>query len=214
MARRGPYAKGIAKREAILNAAVELLTRKGYTRATVVELADTVGLSMTGLLHYFGSKDELFTAVLRHMDVLNQRELDRLHEAERENAAAGGQPDSPERIVEVVRHDAGVPGLRQLVLRLSVEASDGEHPAHEYIRDRQERLQTTTAEVVKDVQGSGRLPHHLDPERVAAMLYALVDGLTMHSMHDPDLDVADHVISFWNAIGLRPPTPRSPRPEA
>jgi AcrR family transcriptional regulator len=68
MARRGSYAKGVAKREEILTAALDVIARQGYGRASVRELADAVGLSQAGLLHYFSSKEELFAEVLRKRD--------------------------------------------------------------------------------------------------------------------------------------------------
>ena len=40
----------------------------GYRRTSVRELADAVGLSQAGLLHYFSSKEELFQEILRKRD--------------------------------------------------------------------------------------------------------------------------------------------------
>lgn len=71
MARRGSYAKGVAKRGEILDAALAVIGRDGYSRATVREIADAVGLSQNGLLHHFGSKERLFVEVLRHRDELD-----------------------------------------------------------------------------------------------------------------------------------------------
>ena len=65
MPSRGPYAKGVAKREEILKAALEVIARHGYRNTSTRELAAAVGLSEAGLLHYFGSKEKLFEAVLR-----------------------------------------------------------------------------------------------------------------------------------------------------
>lgn len=72
-ARRGSYAKGIAKREEILTRALDVIAREGYRGASVKAIAEAVGLSQAGLLHYFGSKEELFTAVLRKRDENDQR---------------------------------------------------------------------------------------------------------------------------------------------
>ena len=74
--RRGPYAKGKAKRAEILDVALEVIAREGYTGATVKELADAVGLSQNGLLHYFGSKDALFAEILRRRDEIAAIEVD------------------------------------------------------------------------------------------------------------------------------------------
>jgi AcrR family transcriptional regulator len=68
MAQRGSYAKGIAKREEILTSALDVIARNGYRRTSVRELADAVGLSQAGLLHYFSSKEELFQEIVRKRD--------------------------------------------------------------------------------------------------------------------------------------------------
>ncbi|MBS1674133.1 MAG: helix-turn-helix transcriptional regulator, partial [Actinobacteria bacterium] len=71
MAKRGAYAKGVVKREEILAAALEIVGRLGYRNASVREIADAVGLSPAGLLHYFGTKEELFVEILRARDALD-----------------------------------------------------------------------------------------------------------------------------------------------
>ena len=64
MAERGAYAKGVAKREEILAAALTIIGEQGFRRASVREIAEAVGLSPAGLLHYFGLKEQLFVAIL------------------------------------------------------------------------------------------------------------------------------------------------------
>jgi AcrR family transcriptional regulator len=198
MAQRGPYGKGVAKREEILNAALALLSREGYDRTTVAELAHQVGLSQTGLLHYFGSKDELFTAVLRHQDEIRSREVQQLRASRRGPEMEG--PTAAELIVETVRHSATVPGLVQLMACFSAAASDPAHPAHDFFRDRYETSLAGGTEAIRGMQHRGRLPGHLDPDRVSVMVNALVTGLQIHWMHDPDVDMADHVAYFWELI--------------
>ncbi|HET7802283.1 MAG TPA: helix-turn-helix domain-containing protein, partial [Humibacillus xanthopallidus] len=68
MGRRGAYAKGVAKREEILDAALAVIARNGYQRTSVRDIAEAVGLSQAGLLHYFSSKEALFAEVLRRRD--------------------------------------------------------------------------------------------------------------------------------------------------
>lgn len=53
MAARGPYAKGLAKREEILEVALAHFAERGYDRASVREVARPVGLTQAGLLHHF-----------------------------------------------------------------------------------------------------------------------------------------------------------------
>src|SRR5690606_34890934 len=108
MAARGAYRKGIEKREEILRLALEVLAREGYRGTTIRDVADAVGLSQTGLLHYFGSKDELLTAVLRRRDEIDSEDEEGLSVAE--------------RLIRTLRHNATVPGLVMLYAQRSAGA--------------------------------------------------------------------------------------------
>ncbi|MGE3993909.1 TetR/AcrR family transcriptional regulator [Pseudorhodoplanes sp.] len=51
-------------RQSILTGAVNLISRQGYTRTTVAELADACKLSRGALYHYFDSKEAILFAIL------------------------------------------------------------------------------------------------------------------------------------------------------
>jgi AcrR family transcriptional regulator len=72
--RRGSYAKGRERREAILAAADEVFAERGFHRASLSTIATRVGLSDAGLLHHFASKEHLLLELL---------ELRHEHDAER-----------------------------------------------------------------------------------------------------------------------------------
>ncbi|NKY59051.1 TetR/AcrR family transcriptional regulator [Nocardia flavorosea] len=196
MARRGSYSKGVAKREEILEAALAIVARVGYGRTTVRELADAVGLSQTGLLHYFGSKEDLFTAILARRDA-----TDRLAFA----PPADPTPDIPGSLMQVLRHNADVPGLVELYTRFAGEAARPEHRAHTYFRDRYHDIRRLAAEGVAELQRDGRLPAHLDPQRFAVLTVALMDGLQMQWLYDPEIDMADHVAYLWELLSAPAP---------
>lgn len=213
MARRGAYAKGVAKREEILEAALDVIAREGYRGASVKELAEAVGLSQAGLLHYFDSKDELFTAILRKRDEVDSRRFPR------------EEPVAPERLREgfvgVVRHNAEVPGLVQLFSRLAVEAGDPEHPAHDYFAERSATLREMFAQVFARQQEAGRLPQDIDPETLARLVQAASDGLQLQWLQDPTVDMAAAMDALFALLGAPSPapatssgrnTPLSPRP--
>jgi AcrR family transcriptional regulator len=200
---RGSYAKGIAKREEILSIALDLVARNGYSRATVRELADAVGLSQAGLLHHFGSKEELFTEILRRRDEIDRREFAGGADlADGAEATAGGRPayDVADAYVRLVRHNSGVPGLVQLYTRFSVEAAEPTHPSHAFFKERFETLRTATAAALRGLQEQGRLPAHADADKLAVLVAALSDGLQISWLYDPGLDMADHVAHFWELI--------------
>ncbi|RKE05157.1 TetR/AcrR family transcriptional regulator [Streptomyces sp. TLI_171] len=189
---RGSYAKGIAKREEILDTALEIVARDGYSRATVRELAQAVGLSQTGLLHYFGSKEQLFIEILRRRDAVDFQVV----------SGEGALPVDLERaLTDLQRHNAEVPGLVQLFSRLSAEAVEPDHPAHAYFRDRYREARTSGAEAVRERQAAGDLPEGIDADRLAVLLFALIDGLQMQWQYDPEIDMAEHLSYFWSLLG-------------
>lgn len=188
MATRGAYAKGIAKREEILEAALTVVAEHGYRKASVREIADAAGLSAAGLLHYFGSKEELFVAILRARD-------------ERDEQEYAGE-DIVQAFLAVTRHNASVPGLVQLYAQLAAEAGDPEHPAHAYFRERTTRVEGFTLAQVAADQRSGLLRADLDPAWIVRTLHALADGLQSAWMLDPTLDMAAEIEQFL--VLLRP----------
>ncbi|WP_406248908.1 TetR/AcrR family transcriptional regulator [Microbacterium sp. M] len=190
MTRRGAYAKGIAKREEILTTALEVVAAHGYRRASVRELADAVGLSAAGLLHYFDSKEELFTAILRKRDERDQE--------------AYGADGGIDMLLTVIRHNATVPGLVQLYAQLAVEAVDPEHPAHAFFRERTQGLQEHFRTAVVRAQENGEIRDDLDPAWVATSVQALADGLQSLWLVNPDVDMAAHIEQFLDALRPAP----------
>jgi AcrR family transcriptional regulator len=190
MVRRGSYAKGVARREEILESALDVIGRKGYQNASLKEIADVVGVTPAALLHYFGSKEELFTEVLRTRD-----QHDGL------DPAGLSADDARAAFLGVIRHNTEVPGVVALFSRLSVDAADPEHPAHSYFLDRSERLRETIA----DNFGAEGRRSALDPDTLARVIQAASDGLQLQWMIDPSVDMPGIMAALIDA--LHPPTP-------
>jgi AcrR family transcriptional regulator len=188
MARRGSYAKGVAKREEILTAALDVIARNGYRRTSVRELADAVGLSQAGLLHYFSSKEELFQEILRKRDDVDMAAFD---------------DDGEHRIdgfFALIRHNSEVPGLVQLYAQVSTEACDPAHPAHAFFVERYQQLRGMFGQLVREEQQAGNIDPDLDPERIANLFAAATDGLQTQWMLDPSIDMAEHVAYLWHLV--------------
>lgn len=188
MARRGSYAKGIAKREEILEASVRVIARYGYRKTSVKELADEVGLSQAGLLHYFDSKEALFGEIVRKRDDIDMAEL-------------GAETDHPiEALKAAVRHNASVPGLVQLYAMVSTEACDPAHPAHDYFVNRYRYFRELGAEQIRELQSAGEVAADLDPERTASLIFAVADGLQVQWMLDPEISMSEHIDALWTML--------------
>lgn len=192
MVKRGSYAKGVATKEELLDAALEVVGRVGYGRSSVREIAEEVGITHAGLMHHFGSKDVLFREVLRKRD-----------EASRARAVqAGIELGTPEQLTATIRANADVPGLVQLYVRLSGEASEEGHAAHEFFAERYRELRALAAQRVRTFQVEGKLPATLDAERIATLILAAADGLQLQWLYKRDLDMPGHIDYMLEAMGL------------
>lgn len=193
MTQRGSYAKGVAKRQEILETAVEVIGRNGLSGATVRELADAVGLSQNGLLHYFGSKDELYTEILRKRDELDRPVQPAGVTLDRVVAA----------LVDTVRHNADTPGLVQLYARIVNEAAREDHPSHTYFHERYESIREGLSGLFELLHADGRLPDDADPDRLAVLTMATIDGLQTQWMYDERVNMAEHFEYLLHLMGVR-----------
>jgi AcrR family transcriptional regulator len=199
VAGKGTYAKGVAKREEILRTALAVFSKQGYRGTSLRELAEAVNLSQAGLLHYFDSKEELFAEILRVRD-------------ETDRAAYSSAGSAADTMLAVIRHNAAVPGLVQLYATISTAAAEPSHPAHEFFVERYRLLRGAIADSARERQLAGDLDANRDPEKVAAIMVAVADGMQVQWLLDPELDMAEHVEYFWSLLGsarapIRPAAP-------
>lgn len=164
---RGAYAKGIARRQEILDRAIEVFAERGADRTSLRAIAREVGVTHAALTHYFGSLEELLVAVYE------------------ESNAPGRQPEPPtddatpvEMMIESARINRAVPGLVQLYSTLVAAALEEGHPAaRTFATGRFSRLRDRLADTVRQQQAGGRIRADIDPDAVAALVVAASDGL-------------------------------------
>jgi AcrR family transcriptional regulator len=194
---RGPYAKGIAKREEILDAALDLFARSGYDRTSVREIARASGLSQAGLLYYYKTKEELFSEVLRRRDARDERTFDDDHF----HGVGPGQPVTVKGLVATVRHNVEEPGLVRLFVTMSAESIDEGSPTHAFFAQRYERIVGNVAEDVRRKQEAGTFAPDLDPRAVASLLVAAADGLQIQWLLDPaGTDMGGRLQQLWDGL--------------
>ncbi|MCF2533578.1 TetR/AcrR family transcriptional regulator [Yinghuangia soli] len=173
---RRRYPKGEAKRAEILRTALEVLAAEGDRKASLRVIADRVGLTATGLTHYFGTREELFLAVLDERD----REA---------TAAAEGVADSLEAVTRTVEHNLGVPGLVRLYVALTASAADPGHPAGPYFARRYQGLHGALRRGIEAMQADGRARTDVGADELARLVIAAIDGLQMQWLVDPEVDM-------------------------
>jgi AcrR family transcriptional regulator len=162
--------------------------RVGFHGTTLMQIADACGITRAGLSHHFPTKESLLEAVLATRD---QEDLERF----RRNGSAGTDPLGILRgMVDLAEHNAAVPGLIGLYAVLSAEAGASDHPAHDYFVTRYDRIRRGTTRALARAQDAGCLADGVDIERTAIELTALMDGLQVQWLLDPDsVDMATSI---------------------
>lgn len=199
VARPRGYAKGRARRAAIVRAAAAQFAERGFTAATILEIAAACGISRAGLLHHFADKQALLEAVLRARDAED-------HARFAPYARTRGSIGVLRGTVDLAEHNQLVPGVIELFVRLSAEATDPAHPAHGYFRQRYERIRRTTVQALAGAIADGHLRPDLDPARAAVRLTALMDGLQLQWLLDRSVDMSGAIrdtLHEWMTVSGR-----------
>lgn len=175
--RRGGYAKGIARRQEILDAAIEVFAQRGADRTSLRAIAQEVGVTHAALIHHFGSLERLLVAVYQEFARQTERET--------------GAPDrSPVEIMRVsAQSNREVPGMVQLYTTLVASALEDGHPAATtFASERFAQIRAVLAEQVRQRQADGRIRADLDADQVAALVIAASDGLQTQWLLEPAVD--------------------------
>src|SRR3954454_1942676 len=164
------------QRERLLRAATDAFAAQGFRGASLDAVAEAVGITRQGLLHYFPSKIHLLVGVLelRHEDDMKLV----MSLVDRED----GFTDA---LLALARHNAQRPGIVRLFTVLAAESVDAEHPAHEWFRDRYRRVRADLVLGIQEEQRAGRLSDAIAPASLAALLVAVMDGLQLQHLLDP-----------------------------
>lgn len=183
----GREQRGNRRRE-IIQTAFEVFAERGFRGASVDQVAQRVGLTKAGVLHYFSSKEALLVAVLQERD--------------RESASIGARWDDSADplhgrlagLREVVVQNTSQQGLVQAFTVLSAESVTEGHPAQDYFRQRYRYARQRLAEVAKTA-----VPELSDGDalRAASLVLAVMDGLQLQWLLDPDqVDMAEAFTLF------------------
>jgi AcrR family transcriptional regulator len=165
-------------RARILSAAVAEFAAGGYRGASLGAIAARAGISQSGLLHHFPSKELLLAAVVD------------ARTAEHREAYLAAKADDPNfgfmtAMVQLMRLGARDRDLTRLFTVVVAEASSPDHPAHEWAAARYANTTATVVEALKDAQQRELLRPDFDPHVVAVTLLSTMDGLQLRDALTP-----------------------------
>lgn len=184
--------EGREQRERILRAALRLFTAQGFRGASLDAVAAEVGISRQGVLHYFPSKTHLL------LGVLDLRDAETLARAEEQADTFAGN------LIGIVAHNQRDPDLTRLFTVLAAESVAPEHPGHDRFQERYRSVRAALAEAIDDAQEAGELDPEIDPAHLATLLTAVMDGLQLQFLLDPEsVDMVAPLTALFGLLGAR-----------
>jgi AcrR family transcriptional regulator len=179
----------VQQRKEVVEASIRVLSRIPYRRATMKDVADEAGLSITQVQVHFPTWQGLVLATVHHW----------------QNIATGA-------LVQVAR-DEGIlvymrclvadnvqnPALARLLLALLAESTDPSHPNAPYLQVRYEAYHQIIRGGVEHDIALGRLPVTIDPVHAAELIVGLWEGLRMQALLRPTMDME---AAFDRALGM------------
>ncbi|WP_043310456.1 TetR/AcrR family transcriptional regulator [Pseudomonas sp. ML96] len=172
------------RREAIVNAALELFEVQGFSSTTVEQVAVQAGVSTPTVFNYFGSKQDILLALMERAD---QQAL----------SDARQQMPSFDNAVDAMCH------LESVIIRQELEALPASiwrellplgflTPRPEAASSLNSRLVEEVAALLRELQGRGLLRESFDVDFVADFLNDYSSVLFMRLVQDDVPDLAAH----------------------
>ncbi|MBX4926251.1 TetR/AcrR family transcriptional regulator [Rhizobium binae] len=197
--RRRRSRKGEIRRAEILAAAMRRFAEDGYQNASIGDIARDVGLSLPGLLHHFPTKVDLLLAILAKRD-LDSADFIGHYRADLSGLLKG--------MVEIFRRNAGMIEVIRAFAILNAESLMKDHPAKAWFLDRATEMQQHIAATFERAAAEGVIDAGIDGKSMAAELIAVMDGLQMLWLRDPDrFDMVGgleaYVIRLLASLGLK-----------
>jgi AcrR family transcriptional regulator len=181
---RNRQARGTLRRQQILDAAVELFAEKGYRGSGLAALADRVGMTATGLLYYFGTKERLLQEVVAERD-----RVDALEDLTLTSLRNMG------------RHNVETSLLVRLYAVLSAESFDPGDPLHFFFVDRYRTARALVGQILVNERGAGRIRQDTDIEQIAHEIIGVLMGLEIQWLTDPDqVDLALRITAYIDRL--------------
>lgn len=194
--------KGEQTRALIVERAAQVFSRQGYAGTSLVDLMRATGLEKGGIYNHFANKDDLALAAFDHAFGLISQRIEQLVQ---------GQSHAVDRLQAFVAAFASQVAQPSLpggcpVLNTAVEADDT-HPALlARARHAADRWFDFVRQTVVDGIARGEVRPTIDPEELASVLVAALEGAIMLSQlyRDPAhmQRVVRHLTAYVETIRL------------
>lgn len=170
-----PQQRSGRRRAEILQAAMAVFGERGYANGSLTEIAERVGMTHAGVLHHFGTKEQLLIALLEYRDEEDVVDLEG-HHAPRGAALL-------DHLVATAAKNMERPGIVQAYSVLVGEAVTDQHPAREFFTDRFAGLRAMIAEAL--AEATDRKVGDGDISAAASAVIGVMDGLQLQWLLNP-----------------------------
>ncbi|MGZ9933346.1 TetR/AcrR family transcriptional regulator [Streptomyces sp. NC-S4] len=192
-AARGTYAVGDARRQKILDTAVEHFAQWGFNASSLARIAADCGITQGGLLHHFRGKEDLLLSVL---DRSERHDVERLF-----GEPAGSVAAHFATLVELAADNERRPGIVRMFNTLVGESGNPDHPAHAYFTQRYARVLGHTVELLEAGAARGELRPDTDCEAAGREILAVMDGLQIQWVLAPtSVDMPARLRAFLDRL--------------
>lgn len=200
--RRTQEERSATTRAKLLDATLACLDDLGYARTTTIEIAKRARLSRGAQLHHFPTKQELVVTAVEHLFERRHAEfLDRL-------AAVPADTDRLGAAIDLLWSTVSGPAFHAFLELMVAARTDPElrtalAPFAQRFRD---TVQATFRELFGD-----RLPAGPAADVAPQFAFALMDGLALARIMQPDVDDHTHAIAVLKLLAqLVMPAPATP----
>ena len=196
----GVYARRTRiRRQEILDSALVAFAQKGFYKSSLADVASAAGITAAGLLHHFKTKEALLIELLRQRDLVDVQE-----------SFGGEHPHGRlmlQHLVDTMARNMSRVVTTQMYAVLSAEGVTEAHPARQWFLDRYDELRQLIAVALAEAVTDGDIPADVDPEITAAAMIAVMDGVQIQWLYDPEaVDMAEVTCRTFNAL-VRPAVP-------
>ncbi|WP_114285788.1 choline-responsive transcriptional repressor BetI [Candidatus Halocynthiibacter alkanivorans] len=178
------------RKEALVRATIEEIGRAGSLDVTVAQIAKRAGMSSALAHHYFGGKDQIFLAAMRHVLSVYGAQV----------RAALAAADTPRQRVEaVIRSNFEPPNFRPEVISAWLSfyvLAQTRTPARRLLRVYQNRLHSTLLFDLRQLIGERS-------DAAATGIAAMIDGhYIRHALHDAPPNPLEATASVLDYLDL------------
>lgn len=197
--------KGERTQQRILDAALELFAESGFNAVSLREIAARAEITHVGLLHHFANKDEILMRLMVGRDRVAaaalREQLEELH---------AGDTHSADPLIELRWYLDGLHRITDqlymipLYVKISSEATDPGHPAHEHFVRRYEGVIDLLRDSIERTYARlGMGSPAVSAYDAAQHIVALTDGLQIQWEYAPHtVNLERSILGYLHAIGI------------